>query len=837
MEQKWLLIDLHVHSEYSKINKTGESNKVKSMTAKEFTDVMIKNSIDIFSITDHNYFSNTYYDEIDKYIADNSLKIKLINGVEFDAGVELVDGSKDFIHICIYFDDNVDRLKLSNIVNGLYKGENGELLTPSFIEILNKLHELKTKYIVIPHGNKDRGLLKNHLIDKLNTELSTDYYKYAMYKIFNGFDVSPNFYGESEQFWASSFFEKTKKFEKIIDSKTEEELKNIEDDISTKFKNSEVILNGENQELYEYIIKYGAYFSYFSFSDWHNKSDYNPEINNFIFGSLDTAFSSFEMSTLDPISRIYKTKEKEINIPNTILQKVSFKINGAQKSVEFSPGLNAIVGKRGSGKSLLLSVIKNLEDRNAEDGALKKYKSLNISDINAQNRGGINISLGSLSSVAFLNQDDIKNIFENPEKAEENISNNFITIKDIDKTKLKTIINVGEKIKPINENYKNLTSNILALKKFEDYNYSIFDVIDSSAIKANFNNVIRELEQLIINIDYTGLDSTQLRDNLSLIKQNKTNYLKMIDLYNEIISLSNERIEQINKTRSANQLAQRQNSIDIKKSLTDISNNFEIQLYKEKLKVLLGKIDIENPNVELNRKGKYLFVTYYKIPLNIKEIIEQKVFDTITYANSMDDLDNYVMNDSRKKLKSTATNTMSELKKFINNDDVFKAKKEFYEIKEVKIDYKSTIKTMDDLKEQILKGNIINLTDASPGMKSVAYLDMLFDLEQTILIFDQPEDNIDNDYISNYLVPNIKLKKKIKQLIFVTHNPSVAVYGDAFNYVFVENNEEINYNNYFIEKMEDKENLIKILEGGRKSFSNRNKKFGNVLGEEEYGNS
>ena len=195
------------------------------------------------------------------------------------------------------------------------------------------------------------------------------------------------------------------------------------------------------------------------------------------------------------------------------------------------------------------------------------------------------------------------------------------------------------------------------------------------------------------------------------------------------------------------------------------------------------------------------------------------------------------MIDSRKKLKSTATNIMSELKKFINNDDVFKAKKEFYEIKEVKIDYKSTIKTMDDLKEQILKGNIINLTDASPGMKSVAYLDMLFDLEQTILIFDQPEDNIDNDYISNYLVPNIKLKKKIKQLIFVTHNPSVAVYGDAFNYVFVENNEEINYNNYFIEKMEDKENLIKILEGGRKSFSNRNKKFGNVLGEEEYGNS
>ena len=79
-------------------------------------------------------------------------------------------------------------------------------------------------------------------------------------------------------------------------------------------------------------------------------------------------------------------------------------------------------------------------------------------------------------------------------------------------------------------------------------------------------------------------------------------------------------------------------------------------------------------------------------------------------------------------------------------------------------------------------------------------------------------------------------EKRIKQLIFVTHNPSVAVYGDAFNYIYAENNDEITYANFIIEKPEDKENLIKILEGGRASFSNRNKKFGNVLGEEEYGN-
>ena len=114
---------------------------------------------------------------------------------------------------------------------------------------------------------------------------------------------------------------------------------------------------------------------------------------------------------------------------------------------------------------------------------------------------------------------------------------------------------------------------------------------------------------------------------------------------------------------------------------------------------------------------------------------------------------------------------------------------------------------------------------------------MLFNLDGSILVLDQPEDNIDNDYISNYLVPNIKKQKKIKQLIFVTHNPSVAVYGDAFNYIYVENKDKIQYQNFFIEKKDDKERLIKILEGGRTSFSNRNKKFGDILGEEEYGSN
>lgn len=161
-----------------------------------------------------------------------------------------------------------------------------------------------------------------------------------------------------------------------------------------KIKNKKYVLSEEENTIYDYILKYGSHFAYFIFSDWHNAEEYNPQINNFIFGSMDTVFESFEMATLDPISRIITSKDTEIQIPTTILSKVNFSINEHKKQFLLSPGLNAIVGKRGSGKSLLLSVIRNLVDKEDPEGALIKYKKLKIDNISGKNRGGIDISLG-----------------------------------------------------------------------------------------------------------------------------------------------------------------------------------------------------------------------------------------------------------------------------------------------------------------------------------------------------------------------------------------------------------------------------------------------------------
>lgn len=834
MKQEWLLCDLHTHSEFSKINKSGDKVKVKEMSANEFVEILNEKKVKLFSVTDHNYFSKKFYDEIDDYIETKQYSMKVINGTELDTYVTLDDGSTDYIHVCIYFDDNVDREALHKLINSLYKDESGNELKPTFYDIISKLYDLKSKFIVVPHGDKSRGLFK--VLRDFIPDEQESYNKYAMYKIFNAFDVRPQFFEKSASFWAKNFYERTLAFEKVIEGKSGDELKTIEINITAKIKDNKSVLTQDEMVIYSYMMSYGSYYAYFVFSDWHNATPYEPKINNFIFGRLDIAFESFEMATLDPMSRIEITTDVEIDIPPTILQRIEFKSQEDIHEIQFSPGLNAIVGKRGSGKSLLLAVIQNLVDKDHAEGAKRKYKSLNIKEISGENRGGIKVSEGGLSSVVFLTQDTIKAVFEKPETAQEAISSHFKEIADIDLSEINKMIEIGRKIIPYNKNYKNITANILSIKISNDYNYTEYVELVDSKVKQNFKNAISNLKELEKDISELHLDNGLINDKINEIEYLKKYYLKLVEEYNAVFKAHNSEVKKISVNKTNNQIAIKQNNKDIREAISNINRNFEIILNVEKLRVILKGLSLDNPPVEIVQKGKYLFVTYFEIPEDIKAVLEEKIIDSITRGSQYEDIIKYINGDPNRKLKSNLADITTNLSKYITAG-IFKSKKEFYEIKDNSVNYIKIIHNMNDLKLLEEKKSIINLTKASPGMKSVAYLDMLFDLEESILILDQPEDNIDNDYISNYLVPNIKRQKRIKQLIFVTHNPSVAVYGDAFNYIYVENSDKIKYINYLIERKEDKERLIKILEGGKSSFSNRNKKFGNILGEEEYGNN
>jgi len=65
----------------------------------------------------------------------------------------------------------------------------------------------------------------------------------------------------------------------------------------------------------------------------------------------------------------------------------------------------------------------------------------------------------------------------------------------------------------------------------------------------------------------------------------------------------------------------------------------------------------------------------------------------------------------------------------------------------------------------------------SEGKRAFVILKLLLDFSEKIgpILIDQPEDDLDNRSISNELAEYLKEKKKIRQIIVVTHNANVVL--------------------------------------------------------------
>ncbi|NQT54731.1 MAG: AAA family ATPase [Desulfobacteraceae bacterium] len=71
------------------------------------------------------------------------------------------------------------------------------------------------------------------------------------------------------------------------------------------------------------------------------------------------------------------------------------------------------------------------------------------------------------------------------------------------------------------------------------------------------------------------------------------------------------------------------------------------------------------------------------------------------------------------------------------------------------------------------------LEDLSTGQKATAVLLLLLLESDAPLVVDQPEDDLDNRFISDSIVPKMREEKRRRQFIFATHNANIPVLGDA----------------------------------------------------------
>ena len=122
----------------------------------------------------------------------------------------------------------------------------------------------------------------------------------------------------------------------------------------------------------------------------------------------------------------------------------------------------------------------------------------------------------------------------------------------------------------------------------------------------------------------------------------------------------------------------------------------------------------------------------------------------------------------------------------------------------------------------------------STGQKATSLLLLLLLDSDAPLVIDQPEDDLDNRFITESVVPAMRKAKRQRQFIFSTHNANIPVLGDAELILGLTPSGEAGYGRAEI-KPEHKgsidsgtvrEFVEEILEGGQEAFEIRRLKYG-----------
>lgn len=126
------------------------------------------------------------------------------------------------------------------------------------------------------------------------------------------------------------------------------------------------------------------------------------------------------------------------------------------------------------------------------------------------------------------------------------------------------------------------------------------------------------------------------------------------------------------------------------------------------------------------------------------------------------------------------------------------------------------------------------LAELSTGQKATAVLLLLLLESDGPLVVDQPEDDLDNRFITEGVVPAMRREKRRRQFVFATHNANIPVLGDAELIVALSATGEaeggraeiLDENTGSIDSKTIQRVVEEILEGGKAAFETRRRKYG-----------
>ena len=126
-------------------------------------------------------------------------------------------------------------------------------------------------------------------------------------------------------------------------------------------------------------------------------------------------------------------------------------------------------------------------------------------------------------------------------------------------------------------------------------------------------------------------------------------------------------------------------------------------------------------------------------------------------------------------------------------------------------------------------GSYRRLDELSGGQRVSVLLSLLLETDDSRpLVIDQPEDELDNRFLFETVLPALKKLKGRRQVIVATHNPNVVVNGDADMVIQLEataNRGRVGCSGA-IEEPSVRDAIVRTVDGGEEAFRLRRRKYG-----------
>lgn len=735
----WHAIDLHLHT-VEGVTGDGKSDQV-DFSYSLFTSALLKYNLKLVAITNHNSIDMVNY-LLCRYLA-NKIGTTTILGVELDTetkkGVNyhiialFNEGLLESLKICDYINSNTKTKKTTGKIR--YNAEDIVYI----VSIYNTL--------IIPHGNKSKGLLDDADEPKILE---------ALEKIKEGFI-------------------------RVFDSVSDWKLAQIKQ-----------FLQEEN--LYSSLDDFGGVL----FSDVRCWPNYSHKHTDFYMNAEPT-FKGLVHSITNPTSRLLPKKliqEGANYIDKIVITQIDDKNIIVPTTINLKAGYNCIIGKSGSGKSLLLHLIKNALKAKANNTNYNFDKFCKVEVYNEFDKPigpeSVNIGIGVpifskiIAANTANNADSMYNViqildssFAPKRKFSKYITNYKQRITKYVELK-KAISESNESIKQDLNRFKSSHIEFANLKDIQTFEFMIPKLIKGKYTIEEIENfktlgfhitslrtIIKSFKNVDINNLNKSIDSLELELNQII---NKINYDSLYeDVYNKKINIFQNAVSKVNAKISSTSLRKNELRIMIPLIGKEIAKNI-IQYYKDMKESMNSNLaidinEIDNENI-INSENN----------IKVTETINPKLITEMNIkTNSI-----FYTYGSQQRLSSKCFNMTDE-------NESRNVVDEYIRLNLLKDD--NIIKMFQDVELDV---NVYfdnqNVKELNPGDISKKYIKIYFEKElandvNTIVLYDQIENDVDKSFINSTIKDLISDMKKKAQVIVVTHEPIIAVNADPVNYI------------------------------------------------------